>query len=277
MAPKPFKIKAIQPMNPEIMDVSPELEEIQEFMPISAEDRERLKKDIQASGEIRDPIKVYFDKRDVCRILGGRNRWEIARELGWDLVPVEVYDLKPAQRRELAVMDNLARRHLTREQKRKIVEMFLKTDPVQSNRTVSKKTGVDHKTVGGVRNDMESTGEIPQLDKRKGSDGRVRKSVPSREKRPAVEDTPSPSPSLDEAAFKSSPKGKSTRSKKSSEDSRQKRVLLIDTLLDYSDDLLPEDIRQVALNTVDISLGKLKGAERADVVKELKKVIKRYQ
>jgi len=49
MAQKPYKTKAIQPMNPEIMDVSPELDELQEFMPISAEDRERLKKDIQAA------------------------------------------------------------------------------------------------------------------------------------------------------------------------------------------------------------------------------------
>ncbi len=277
MAQKPYKTKAIQPMNPEIMDVSPELDELQEFMPLSAEDRERLKKDIQAAGEIRDPIKVYFDKKGVCRILGGRNRWEISRELGWDLVPVEVYDLKPAQRRELAIMDSLARRHLTREQKRKIVEMFLKNDSELSNSAISKKVGVDDKTVGKVRRDLESTSEIPKLEKRKGADGRVRKSTPAREKRSVVEDTPSPSPSLDEAAFKSTPKGKGTRSKKSGEDSRQKRVLLLDTFLDYADDLLPEDISKIALDTVDISLGKLKGDERAYVVKELKKVIKRYQ
>jgi len=276
MAQKPYKTKAIQPMNPEIMDVSPELDELQEFMPISAEDRERLKKDIQAAGEIRDPIKVYYDKKGVCRILGGRNRWEIALELGWDLVPVEVYDLKPAQRRDLAVMDNLARRHLTREQKRKIVEMVLKTDPAQSNRAVSKKTGVDDKTVGAVRRGMESGAEIPHLDKRKGSDGKEYQYSPPKEKRTAAVDPPV-SPALDEAAFKSSPKGKSTRSNKSSEDSRQKRILLVDTLLDYADDLLPADIRHIALETVDISLGKLKDTERADVIKELKKVIKRYQ
>ena len=42
---------------------------------------------------------------------------------------------------------------------------------------------VDHKTVGSVRKDTESTGEIPQLDKTIGADGKVRprqRSVPEK-------------------------------------------------------------------------------------------------
>jgi hypothetical protein len=58
--------------------------------------------------------------------------------------------------------------------------MFLKNDPVQSDRTIAKKTGADHKTVGVVRTKLESTGEIPQLDKRAGADGRVRKAEPEK-------------------------------------------------------------------------------------------------
>jgi len=158
--------------------VSPELEEVQAYFPISAEDRERLKKDIQESGEIRDPIKVYYDNKDNCLILGGKNRWEIARELGWQFVPIEVFDLKPKDRRELALMDNLARRHMNADQKRRVIEMFLKNDPVQSNRIIAKKTGSDDKTVGSVRKKLETTAEIPQLKKRKGADGKVRKADP---------------------------------------------------------------------------------------------------
>ena len=178
MAQKAFKSKSIQPMNPESLLVSPELEEVQAYFPISAEDRERLKKDIQESGEIRDPIKVYYDNKDNCLILGGKNRWEIARELGWQFVPIEVFDLKPKDRRELALMDNLARRHMNADQKRRVIEMFLKNDPVQSNRIIAKKTGSDDKTVGSVRKKLETTAEIPQLKKRKGADGKVRKADP---------------------------------------------------------------------------------------------------
>jgi hypothetical protein len=172
MNEKQFKNKAIRPMNPEELRMSPELAEVQPYMPISTEDRERLKKDIQDSGEIRDPIKVYFNGSGQCLIIGGKNRWEIARELKWQYVPVEVLELSPKQRRELAIMDNLARRHLSTSQKSMIIEMFLRNDPVQSNRIISKKTGTDHKTVGVIRSKLESVGEIPRVKEIRGSDGK---------------------------------------------------------------------------------------------------------
>ncbi len=172
MAQKAFTAKSIQPMN-----LSPELEEVQPYFPISPDDRERLKRNIIETGEIRDPIKVYYNDHDECLILGGKNRWEIARELNWTVVPVEVYNLKPRERKELVLMDNLARRHLTSDQKRKVVEMFLRNDPVQSNVAIAKKTGVDDKTVNRVRRDLETTSEIPRLEKRVGSDGKARKST----------------------------------------------------------------------------------------------------
>ncbi|GEM_PF-908861 len=180
MSQKQFKIKSIQPISVEELQPSPELMEVQNFLPISPEDRERLKRDIEKSGEIRDPIKIYFDNEGNPLILGGFNRWNIARELGWQFVPCEVMTVVQKERRELAIMDNLARRHMTREQKQKIVEMFLKNDPVQSDRTIAKKTGADHKTVGVVRNKLESTGEIPQLEKRAGADGKIRKAEPEK-------------------------------------------------------------------------------------------------
>jgi hypothetical protein len=177
MNEKQFKNKAIRPMNPEELSMSPELSEVQPYMPISSEDRDRLKKDIQDSGEIRDPIKVYFNNNGQCLIIGGKNRWEIARELKWQYVPVEVLELSPRQRKELAIMDNLARRHLSSTQKSMIIEMFLRNDPVQSNRIISKKTGTDHKTVGVIRTKLESGGEIPQVKAIKGSDGKSYKKL----------------------------------------------------------------------------------------------------
>ncbi len=183
MNEKQFKNKAIRPMNPDELSMSPELSEVQPYMPISTEDRERLKKDIQDSGEIRDPIKVYFGNNGQCLIIGGKNRWEIAKELKWQYVPVEVLELSPKQRRELAIMDNLARRHLSTGQKNMIIEMFLRNDPVQSNRIISKKTGTDHKTVGVIRSKLESGGEIPQVKAIKGSDGKSYKKLPAGQKK----------------------------------------------------------------------------------------------
>jgi ParB-like chromosome segregation protein Spo0J len=242
MTQKQFKIKSIQPISVNELQPSPELMEVQSFLPISAEDRERLKRDIEKSGEIRDPIKIYYDNDGNPMILGGFNRWHIAQELGWEFVPCEVMNVDPKERRELAIMDNLARRHMTREQKQKIVEMFLKNDPVQSDRTIAKKTGADHKTVGTVRSKLEATGEIPQLEKRAGADGKIRKAEPER-----------PAKSV------------------------KNRRAIFNAILDAVDDMDSIDLHKLAVLSAEESLKRLKEPERKKTVDELKKVLKKYQ
>ncbi len=276
MTQKQFKIKSIQPISVEELQPSPELMEVQSFLPISADDRERLKNDIEKSGEIRDPVKIYFDREGNPMILGGFNRWNIARELGWKFIPCEVMNVAPKERRELAIMDNLARRHMTREQKQRVVEMFLKNDPVQSDRIIAKKTGADHKTVGVVRSKLESTGEIPRLEKRAGADGRVRKAEPERPvKRQASEGT----------EINSTPSGK----KSAVEIPRQEKTAAADkgkgksehavfsSILSAVDDLGSPELHRLALMSAEESLKRLKGAERNKAVSELQKVLKRYQ
>jgi ParB-like chromosome segregation protein Spo0J len=226
---KGFKAKTIRPMNPNELGVSPELNRVQTFMPISQDDRDRLRKDIQDTGEIRDPIKVYFDEEGTPLILGGKNRWEIAIELGFDFVPIEVYDLPGDKRRELALMDNLARRHLTREQKDRIVREFLRITPELSNNTLSKKVGVDDKTVGKIRREMESTSEIPKLKTRKGADGKVRTAKPV--KKPVV------------VKKDSSSKKDATKKVYAKRDKRQESRLKND-IDDYLSDLAPTDVSQ---------------------------------
>jgi len=160
---------------------SPELKKLQHLMPISPEDRASLKKDIQDTKVVRDALKVYHSKnRKHLLILCGLNRWEIVKELNEELnlnieIPYDVYDgLTAKERRELVVNDNLNRRHLTREQKRNIIEYFLKDNPSQSNRAIAEKSGTTDKTVGKIRNEMETTAEIPQLDETTGKDGKKR-------------------------------------------------------------------------------------------------------
>ena len=70
---------------------------------------------------------------------------------------------------------NIQRRHLTGEQKRELIAKVLKAKPEQSNRQIAKQVKSDHKTVGQMRDKMESTGEIPQLEKTTGADGKARK------------------------------------------------------------------------------------------------------
>lgn len=154
-----------------LLEPSPELLEVQNLMPMDSSDRNRLKDDIEQSGIIRDPIKVYKDGRKFM-ILGGFNRWTIAVELGFETVPVEIYRVTEEVRKELVIKDNLNRRHLTSEQKRNLIAYFLKEDPYRSNREIAKKTGIDHKTVEPVRRQLEAGGEIPHLKTVKGMDGK---------------------------------------------------------------------------------------------------------
>jgi hypothetical protein len=160
---------------------SPELLKIQDLMPITPEDRERLKKDIAESGEIRDPLKVYYSEdHKYLLILGGLNRLEIARELKKErdldiIIPYEVYELEPIQRERLVIDDNLNRRQLSRDQKTNLINYFLKADPAESDRAIAIKTGTDHKTVSKQRSIKESGGEIPQVEKTKGRDNKTYK------------------------------------------------------------------------------------------------------
>jgi hypothetical protein len=67
---------------------------------------------------------------------------------------------------------NLHRRHLTPEQRRRVIAAVLKQDPKRSDRRVAEETRTDHKTVGKVREQLEGRGEIPHVDKRSDSKGR---------------------------------------------------------------------------------------------------------
>lgn len=67
---------------------------------------------------------------------------------------------------------NMARRHLTSEQKRVLIRDQLKATPEQSDRQIAKALGVNHETVGTQRKELEADGGIRQCS-RQASDGRV--------------------------------------------------------------------------------------------------------
>jgi hypothetical protein len=74
-----------------------------------------------------------------------------------------------------AASANIHRRHLTTDQKRDLITKLLKADPTKSNRQIAEQVKADHKTVGSVRDNLKATGEIPQLKKTTGKDGKARK------------------------------------------------------------------------------------------------------
>ena len=159
--------------------------------PLTAEERVELTADIRANG-ITYPVLVT----EANEIIDGHNRLTIAAELGLTGVPISVLSgLTADQKRARAEDLNLHRRHLTTDQKRRIIAGRLKAAPVRSNRDIAKETATDHKTVGTVRKAMESTGEIPQLAATRGKDGRTRptaKAKPERDDRPREDDAARP-------------------------------------------------------------------------------------
>jgi hypothetical protein len=140
---------------------------------------------------------VLFKEGDQVSLLDGVSRLDALEANGIDLIQDGkldhslglgsgnrvrvVADVDPVM---MAASLNIARRHLTPEQKRQAVEALIKQDPTRSDRAIAKVAKVDDKTVAAVRAEKEATAEIPQLKTRVGADGKSRK-----QPRPAKPDT----------------------------------------------------------------------------------------
>jgi hypothetical protein len=124
------------------------------------------KEDIHKNGQ-REAI-VLLDGM----ILDGRNRYRACLELKREprTVSVEADAIGDPLAYVLSV--NLHRRHLSATEKRAVVAEVLKGNPRQSDRQAAAKVGVDHKTVGAVRRELEGRGEIPHIDERADTRGR---------------------------------------------------------------------------------------------------------
>jgi hypothetical protein len=147
-----------------------------------------LKADIAKCGVV---VPVVVD--EFGTIIEGHNRARACRELGINDYPVVVRSgLSETDKRTLARKLNVLGRHLTRDQVRQLIADQLRDTPEWADRRIGRELGVDHKTVGAVRAGLGSTGEIPQLEKTVGDDGKVRPMKPSRRKRKALDLTHDP-------------------------------------------------------------------------------------
>jgi ParB-like chromosome segregation protein Spo0J len=124
---------------------------------LSSEEYAALKADIAANG-IRVP--VMLDQEGD--IIDGHHRAAIATELGIADYPWQVtfYGSEDERRRD-AVKLNVARRHLTRQQKRGLITEEIRRSPDRSDREIGRLLACDHKTVGAVRRELTGGG-IPQ-------------------------------------------------------------------------------------------------------------------
>jgi N6-adenosine-specific RNA methylase IME4/ParB-like chromosome segregation protein Spo0J len=140
-----------------------------------------LKADIAARG-----IMVPIEMDDTGAVLDGHHRLRACEELGiTDYPRVIRRGMTEDEKRAHVLALNLDRRHLSQEQKRDLVADLLRLKPDASNRQVADQVKVDHHTVSAVRETLEATGEIPQLTKTVGADGKQRPA-----KRPTVAPTP---------------------------------------------------------------------------------------
>ena len=168
-----------------------------ELFPLMSEGELReLAADINKSG-LQQRIHLYSDMQANKKyLLDGRNRLDALELLGKKIFDANGELLKEIVGTELAyappmsrpdcyahvVSLNLARRHLTSEQKRHVIAELLKADPEKSNRQIAKTVGVDDKTVASVRADPRA--EIPHVAKRTDTKGRkqpARRTKPKRE------------------------------------------------------------------------------------------------
>src|SRR5829696_7687950 len=118
-------------------------------------------------------------------LIDGLHRVRACQELGladWPRV-ARTYQSE-ADRRLQARRLNLDRRHLSQESRRALIADELRDDPTRSNRQIAAGLGVSHVTVGEIRNSLQATGQIDQLDRTVGADGKARPTTPAR--RPAI-------------------------------------------------------------------------------------------
>jgi N6-adenosine-specific RNA methylase IME4 len=138
---------------------------------LTSDEFEALKIDIAARG-----VQVPVEYDEMGNILDGHHRVQACHDLGITHWPRLVrHGMTEDEKRRHARRLNLDRRHLNQEQRRELIAAELRETPTASDRSIASGLGVDHKTVGAVRETMESTGEIPQLEERKGRDKRVRR------------------------------------------------------------------------------------------------------
>jgi ParB-like chromosome segregation protein Spo0J len=148
------------------------------FPLMEGDELDELVADIRAHG-LREPVVMFEGK-----ILDGRNRYRACMEADVDVITKE-FDGDEHAARAFVISANLHRRHLTAEDKRKIIAELIKAEPEKSDLQIAKTIKASPTTVGTVRTKMEVTGDVSKLETRRDTMGR---SQPTRKPRRSSDD-----------------------------------------------------------------------------------------
>ena len=138
--------------------------------PLTPEHRDALKASIIEHG-VSSPILV--DQHGD--LIDGFARLALCEELKINCPRFVQQFESDEHRMQVRVSLNVARRQLNTQQKRVVIEAYLKRDPAISNHYLGEMLGVSENTVKSVREELESTSQIAKLERFRGKDGKVRR------------------------------------------------------------------------------------------------------
>ena len=126
---------------------------------LTEEEYTELKNDIAQRGVM---IPIEYD--EAGHVLDGHHRLKACSELGIkDFPKVIRAGMTESEKLIHARRLNLARRHLTGDQKQKLIRDQLKATPELSDRQIAKGLGVSHPTVSVQRKAMEENGDVEKF------------------------------------------------------------------------------------------------------------------
>jgi len=135
---------------------------------MAQEEYEALKEDIAERGVM---VPIEFDENG--NVLDGHHRLKICVELGIEDYPKIIRTgMSEPEKWTHARKLNMVRRHLTREQRRELIQAQIKDTPELSDRQIAKMLGVSHSTVGIMRRELIENGQVDESTTSIGSDGK---------------------------------------------------------------------------------------------------------
>lgn len=108
-------------------------------------------------------------------LIDGFARQAICNNLNIDCPRIVQHFESDEERIRVRLAVNVARRQMNSQQKRTVIELYLKYDAAISNNHLGEILGVSENTVKSVREELESTSQIAKLERFRGKDGKVRR------------------------------------------------------------------------------------------------------